>query len=152
MFNNIQDPINNQWYSIDSNIGKSILRKYLKFNGGGNNQVQQIYDNNKLTNFLNENNNNYKIIGFFSDLCAHCIKTKPAWEKLNRLLENNSIDVKQATVDCTLDAFNGNDITKKNNINGFPTIRLYKKNKNEIVEFTSERTPSNLLAFVKENI
>mgnify|MGYP001159956560 CR=1 FL=1 len=151
MFNNIQDPINNKWYSIDSNKGKSILNKYLKINGGGNNQEQIIYNNNGLTEFLNDTNSN-KIVGFFSDFCTYCNNTKPEWNKLSRLLANNSINVKKATIDCTLDTFQLDPITKKYKVNAFPTIRLYKKDNKNMVEFTSERTANNLLTFIKENI
>lgn len=74
------------------------------------------------------------------DGCGHCVAFTPTWNKFVELHDGKLI--KCAMVDPT------NDLSA--DVEGFPTIRLYKS-VNDYIEFNDERTLEALTNFVKQN-
>ena len=81
--------------------------------------------------------------------CGHCKKLAPVWEELGELLltDKAAKNVVIAKMDGT-----ENDLPKGTSfqIAGFPTLKFFKADTNEIVDFGGDRTLEGLLAFVKE--
>ncbi len=64
---------------------------------------------------------------------------------MNLKKNNTNTDIEISEVDCE----KNNGTCSNNNIDGFPTVKLYKNN--EEIEFTNERTIEGLNTFINEN-
>jgi len=93
-----------------------------------------------------ENNKNVELYLFYTDWCPHCKKTKPEWERLKQLYQNdkkvNGYTINFIEVDCEANP----DLANKFNITGYPTIKLLKGN--QIVEFDAKPDVATLEKFL----
>jgi protein disulfide-isomerase A1 len=76
--------------------------------------------------------------------CGHCKKLAPIWDQLGEKLK----DVKNVVI-AKIDASN-ND-AQGVEIQGFPTIILFKANDNERVNFEGDRTVGGFVDFLVKN-
>ncbi|KAI9351971.1 thioredoxin-like protein [Obelidium mucronatum] len=84
----------------------------------------------------------------YAPWCGHCKKLAPIWDELGELLADNK-DIVIAKMDGT-----ENDFPKDVNVQvqGFPTLKLWKAKTNEIVDYDGgDRTLEPLLAWLKKN-
>jgi len=82
------------------------------------------------------------LVEFYAPWCGHCKQLAPIYDKLGeKFLDNPAIVV--AKMDATVNEL---EHTK---INSFPTIKLYKKGDNKVVEYNGERTLEGLSKFLE---
>ena len=104
------------------------------------------------------------IVLYRMSTCPPCNKMKPEWDKFKKLFQNKQLEkhnIKFAEYEVNEEEIvdktsNITEVDKKmilserDNVNGFPTIKLYADNK-EIKEFNGERTAESILKFVENN-
>jgi protein disulfide-isomerase A1 len=82
------------------------------------------------------------LVEFYAPWCGHCKQLAPIYDKLGeKFLEDNSVLI--AKMDSTVNEL---EHTK---INSFPTIKLYKKGDNKVVDYNGERTLEGLTKFIE---
>jgi len=84
------------------------------------------------------------LVEFYAPWCGHCKQLSPIYDQLAEKFADNSAIV-VAKVDSTI---NEMEHTK---INSFPTIKLYKKGDNKVVEYNGERTLEGLSKFLESD-
>jgi protein disulfide-isomerase A1 len=85
------------------------------------------------------------LIEFYAPWCGHCKALAPKYDELGELFKPFSDKVTIAKVDATL-----NDVP--DDIQGFPTIKLYVAGKKDApVNYSGGRTVEDLAQFVKDN-
>merc|ERR1711915_245884 len=82
------------------------------------------------------------LVEFYAPWCGHCKQLEPIYEKLGEKFADNS-----AVVIAKMDAPVNELETIK--IQSFPTIKLFKKGDNEVVDYNGERTLEGLTAFLE---
>lgn len=141
---------------IDKAIDEDSLVNFLK--NITEQKVEQYYlaenvpsDWNKLSvkvltgkNFHNitRKKNKDVLVEFYAPWCGHCKKLDPIWKQLAskyRMVKSLVF----GKMDATANEVEGLEI------NGFPTIKLYKKDTNQIVDYDGDRTMADLTAFVE---
>lgn len=68
-----------------------------------------------------------QLVLFYADWCGHCKKIKPVWEEA--AAEINDKDKKMLKVNCGGGSKKEKEIMEKYNIDGYPTIILFKNGK-----------------------
>jgi len=102
----------------------------------GLNFAQYAYDKNKDV-----------LVEFYAPWCGHCQKLTPIYEELATKMKDTNPNILIAKVDATANDVEGQDIQ------GFPTIRLFLKNdKENAVEFDGERDLSGLVDFLQQKV
>merc|ERR1719238_611836 len=71
-------------------------------------------------------------VEFYAPWCGHCKSLAPVWEKLAAEFDKNE-DVIIAKIDSTANEVEGVQVS------GFPTLKLFKKGTNEVVEYNGAR-------------
>ena len=75
--------------------------------------------------------------------CGHCKQLVPIWDKLaEKYADSESIVI--AKMDST-----ANELEEVK-VQGFPTIKLFKKGTNEIVDYNGDRTVEGFSKFLDE--
>eukprot|EP00703_Trepomonas_sp_PC1_P002987 JAP93619.1 Thioredoxin domain-containing protein [Trepomonas sp. PC1] len=105
-------------------------------------QIQKLNTADQFTQYIN--NNEYVFVKFFLDHCGHCRSLAPKFVDLEDLQPN----AKLAQFDCEIQG----DICTKYNVDGVPTLLLFK-NGNILAEYTSEwRDPKPMNKWIKQQI
>jgi protein disulfide-isomerase A1 len=81
------------------------------------------------------------LVEFYAPWCGHCKQLVPIYEQLGEKYKDRN-DVVVAKMDATANEL---EHTK---INSFPTIKLYKKGDNQVIEYNGERTLEGLTKFL----
>jgi len=74
---------------------------------------------------------------FYADWCGHCHSFKPEWNKLKKMAGKIKTEEYEA---------GNNEIMEANNINGYPTIKIFKRGNSE--EYRGERTADAILSYI----
>lgn len=77
--------------------------------------------------------------------CGHCKRMKPDYVSAANELEAEGLKKCLAMVDCTENP----DLMEKYNIEGFPTIKLFR-NGDYVVDYKGKRTVEDIKQFVKK--
>lgn len=88
--------------------------------------------------------NKHVLVEFYAPWCGHCKQLAPIYDELGEAFKDRD-DVVVAKMDATANEL---EHTK---VNSFPTIKLYKKESNEVVEFAGERTLEGMKKFIETN-
>merc|ERR1711875_210686 len=83
------------------------------------------------------------LVEFYAPWCGHCKQLIPTWDKLGEKYKDHE-NIVIAKMDSTANELE----TVK--IQGFPTIKLFKKGSNEIVDYNGERTEAGFVKFLDE--
>ena len=76
--------------------------------------------------------------------CGHCKQLAPIWDKLGEKYADND-KVVIAKMDST-----ANELEEVK-VQGFPTIKLFRKGTNEIVDYNGDRTVEGFSKFLDED-
>ncbi|CAO1361690.1 unnamed protein product [Diamesa tonsa] len=93
--------------------------------------------------------NNYFVL-FYVSWCGHSVRLEPTWKQLAQLFNRDEESrVRIAKVDCTISSKTCDD----NEIDGYPTLKLFKINNGETVEHVSDdRDLPSLTQFVNKQL
>ena len=96
-------------------------------------------------------NGKAKLVMYYADWCGHCKRAKPEMEKLEEKLkeQNNKVNGKEVEV-VYVDGDKEEELLKKEDVQGFPTIRLYRLS--DMIEYQGERAVNALMGFLEENL
>jgi len=83
------------------------------------------------------------LVEFYAPWCGHCKQLAPIWDELGEKLKDNK-DVVIAKMDATINELEHTKITS------FPTLKLYRKGDNKVVDYNGERTLDALYKYVTE--
>ncbi|XP_065651970.1 thioredoxin domain-containing protein 5-like isoform X1 [Hydra vulgaris] len=103
-------------------------------------EAEQLF----FRNFKTKINEHYTFVDFYAPWCSHCIALQPVWNQLATRFKHNK-KVKIAKVDCTTEK----EICKKQNIQAYPSLHLYKDGV-LIKQYNKERTLKSLVSFIEE--
>jgi len=82
------------------------------------------------------------LVEFYAPWCGHCKQLAPIYDKLGAEFKDSE-DVVIAKMDSTANEVE--DIK----VQGFPTIKLFKKETNEVIDFAGERTLEGMKKFIE---
>merc|ERR1712193_307180 len=83
------------------------------------------------------------LVEFYAPWCGHCKQLAPIWDKLGEKYADSETVV-IAKMDST-----ANELEEVK-VQGFPTIKLFKKGTNEIVDYNGDRTVEGFSKFLDE--
>ncbi|XP_018497136.1 protein disulfide-isomerase isoform X2 [Galendromus occidentalis] len=84
------------------------------------------------------------LVEFYAPWCGHCKQLVPIYDQLGEAFKDQD-DVVIAKLDATANEL---EHTK---VGSFPTLKLYKKETNEVVEYNGERTLEGLKKFIESD-
>ena len=92
-----------------------------------------------------------KLVMYYANWCGHCKRAEPEMKKLEAKLkkQNNKVNGKEVEV-VYVDGDQEEELLKKEDVQGFPTIRLYRLS--DMIEYQGERVADSLMEFLQENI
>merc|ERR1711912_17814 len=83
------------------------------------------------------------LVEFYAPWCGHCKQLAPIWDKLGeKYKDHESIVI--AKMDST-----ANELEEVK-VQGFPTIKLFKKGTNEVVDYNGDRTVAGFSKFLED--
>merc|ERR1712241_1426242 len=82
------------------------------------------------------------LVEFYAPWCGHCKQLAPTWDKLGEKYKDSETVV-IAKMDSTANELE--DVK----VQGFPTIKLFKKGDNKVIDYNGERTLSGLVKFIE---
>lgn len=82
------------------------------------------------------------LVEFYAPWCGHCKQLAPIYDKLGEKFSDNP-NIVVAKIDSTVNEL---EHTK---INSFPTIKLFKRGDNKVIEYNGERTLEGLSKFLE---
>merc|ERR1712079_63090 len=83
------------------------------------------------------------LVEFYAPWCGHCKQLEPTWDKLGEKYKDSD-SVVIAKMDST-----ANELEEVK-VQGFPTVKLFKKGTNEIVDYNGDRTVEGFSKFLDE--
>lgn len=84
------------------------------------------------------------LVMFYAPWCGHCKKMKPEYVTAAKELSAEGRSKCLAMVDCTVNP----DVTEKYNIEGFPTLKLFRHG-TFVTDYKGPRTVEDIKKFVK---
>jgi len=88
--------------------------------------------------------NKHVLVEFYAPWCGHCKQLVPVWDKLGEKFADSE-DIIIAKMDSTANELE--DVK----IQGFPTIKLFKKGDNKVVDYNGERTLEGFTKFLESD-
>jgi len=84
------------------------------------------------------------LVEFYAPWCGHCKQLAPTWDKLGEKYKDSETVV-IAKMDST-----ANELEEVK-VQGFPTIKLFKKGDNKVIDYNGERTLDGLVKFIESD-
>eukprot|EP00090_Calanus_glacialis_P008395 TRINITY_DN1671_c0_g1_i1.p1 TRINITY_DN1671_c0_g1~~TRINITY_DN1671_c0_g1_i1.p1 ORF type:complete len:481 (-),score=145.85 TRINITY_DN1671_c0_g1_i1:212-1654(-) len=85
------------------------------------------------------------LVEFYAPWCGHCKQLVPIWDSLGEKYKDHA-SIVIAKMDST-----ANELEEVK-VQGFPTIKLFKKGTNEIVDYNGDRTEEGFTKFLEEGL
>ena len=124
----------------------AIFRVYSPMFSAGlgvNAHIGNLKGSFELEAFQNDDQSTFAM--FYAPWCGHCKNAMPEFDKL---AENPPNGVKVVKINCDEEA--NKELAKKQNIQGFPTIRYYKNGMDgDHQEYNGERTANGFMQFLQ---
>lgn len=98
--------------------------------------------NSNFTNFIE--NNRAVLVEFYAPWCGHCQKLAPHYEAAAKDLQEKESPVVLAKVDASQE----NDLSKKYDIAGYPTLKFFREGKPE--DYTGGRTKESIVKWIDD--
>lgn len=98
-----------------------------------------------MNNLNNQKKKNFVLIWFYATWCGHCQNMEETWENVK---ENHSEELDLAQVESEDYMNNYTHSSNEDRITGYPTLRLYHKNK-MIGEYDGDRSYEDIERFIK---
>lgn len=108
--------------------------------------IIKVVDVNGVKNFNNSIKDGSWLVWYYADWCGHCKAMENEWENLESKCDND----KRLNIAKVNDQYIS-QLNKNPNVQGFPTIKLYKKG-NEVKDYSGERDSNSFLNFLKANV
>merc|ERR1712227_842234 len=84
------------------------------------------------------------LVEFYAPWCGHCKQLEPTWDKLGeKYADSESVVI--AKMDSTANELE--DVK----VQGFPTIKLFHKGDNKVVDYNGERTLEGFVKFLESD-
>ncbi|KAH7861965.1 hypothetical protein Vadar_033134 [Vaccinium darrowii] len=101
------------------------------------------------TNFTETvSKHNFVVVEFYAPWCGHCQKLAPEYEKAALVLSSHDPPVILAKVDANEEA--NKELADKFEIQGFPTIKIFRNGGENIQEFKGPREADGIVAYLKK--
>merc|ERR1712111_259561 len=84
------------------------------------------------------------LVEFYAPWCGHCKQLAPTWDKLGEKYKDSETVV-IAKMDSTANELE--DVK----VQGFPTIKLFKKGDNKVIDYNGERTEEGFVKFIESD-
>jgi len=84
------------------------------------------------------------LVEFYAPWCGHCKQLAPTWDKLGEKFKDSETVV-IAKMDSTANELE--DVK----VQGFPTIKLFKKGDNKVIDYNGERTLEGFVKFIESD-
>lgn len=98
-----------------------------------------------MNNLNNQKKKNFVLIWFYATWCGHCQEMEKNWDELK---EDHPEEVDLAQVESQDYMYNYKHSPNEDRITGYPTLRLYHKNK-MIGEYDGDRSYEDIKKFIK---
>ena len=99
----------------------------------------------EMNNLRNEKQKGLVMILFYATWCGHCAAMEPEWEKLEK---NHQEEINLAKVES--EDYNNYEMSpNEDRVQGYPTVRLYHKDK-MVKEFDGERNFDSMYHFLQD--
>jgi len=85
------------------------------------------------------------LVEFYAPWCGHCKQLTPIWDSLGEKYKDHA-SIVIAKMDSTTNEL------EEVKVQGFPTIKLFKKGTNEIVDYNGDRTEEGFTKFLEEGL
>lgn len=89
-------------------------------------------------------NNKYILVKFVAPWCGHCKNLAPAYAAAAKKLADEKSEIKLASVDATIDQ----DLAKKFEVRGYPTIKFFIDG--TAIEYTGGRATEDIIGWLKK--
>ena len=112
------------------------------------NDYNKIVDSNKIVdNNIEVKKKKIKFINYNTTWCYWSKKIQPVWDKLKKLNENNeNIEI----LDIKCDLKDNEKLCNENEIEGFPTLKLYTDD-DQVIDYQGDRSLDDLVKFLEAN-
>ena len=115
------------------------------------NEVRKLFSQDNSKKIADDNievkKKKLKFINYNTTWCYWSKKIQPVWDKLKKLNENNE-NVEILDIKCDLK--NNEKLCNDNEIEGFPTLKLYTDD-DQVIDYQGDRSLDDLVKFLEAN-
>lgn len=86
-----------------------------------------------------------RLVLYYAPWCPHCTGFREEWQKLGDSQEINGVKIHVEQIDCQ----ENGEVAEKENIEGFPTVKLHSSN--GVKEYMGERTADAVVLWLQKN-